>query len=98
MYTDCSKTRIAKVWKNIGQTDGRTELGNIVSTEFCYRLYNSNIFIFQSAIAFRNENERRKTFEGFWSDTWPVSPKTLAQAGFYYLGETHVNQQFRVIS
>ena len=41
----------------------------------------------QSAIAFRDENERRKTFEGFWSDTWPVSPKALAQAGFYYCGE-----------
>lgn len=40
-----------------------------------------------SAIGLRNENDRRKTFEGFWSDTWPVSPKALAQAGFYYCGK-----------
>ena len=41
----------------------------------------------QSAIAFRNENERQRTFDGFWSDTWPVSSKALAQAGFYYCGK-----------
>jgi len=45
-----------------------------------------NMGVTRSAIAFRDENERRKTFEGFWSDTWPVSPKALAQAGFYYCG------------
>merc|ERR1719259_966931 len=45
-----------------------------------------NMGVSRSAIAFRDENERRKTFEGFWSDTWPVSPKALAQAGFYYCG------------
>ena len=45
-----------------------------------------NMDITRSAIAFCEENERRKTFEGFWSDTWPVSPKALAQAGFYYCG------------
>ena len=45
-----------------------------------------NMGVIRSAIAFRDENERRKTFEGFWSDTWPVSPKALAQAGFYYCG------------
>ena len=26
----------------------------------------------QSTIAFRGDNERKKTFEGFWSATWPV--------------------------
>ena len=36
---------------------------------------------------FRDENERRKTYEGFWSDAWPVSPKALAQAGFFYCGK-----------
>ena len=41
----------------------------------------------QSAVAFRDENERRKTFEGFWSDIWPVSSKALAQAGFFYCGK-----------
>ena len=41
----------------------------------------------QSIIAFRDENKRRKTFEGFWCDTWPVSAKSLAQAGFYYCGK-----------
>ena len=40
----------------------------------------------RSMIALRDENERRKTFEGFWSDTWPVSSKALVQAGFFYCG------------
>ena len=41
----------------------------------------------QSAIAFRDENARRKTFEGFWRDTWPVSAKAMVQAGFFHCGE-----------
>ena len=45
-----------------------------------------NLGVTRSTIAFRDENERRKSFKGFWSDTWPVSPKALAQAGFYYCG------------
>jgi len=40
----------------------------------------------QGAIAFRDEIERRKTFEGLWRDECPVSPETLVQAGFYYCG------------
>ena len=47
------------------------------------------VAFFQGAIAYRDENERRKTFEGFWSDMWPISPKALAQAGFYYCGMHH---------
>ena len=41
----------------------------------------------QRMIAFRDETERRKTFEDLWCDTWPVSAKSLAQAGFYYCGK-----------
>ena len=44
------------------------------------------VFLFQSAIALRDENERQKTFDGFWRDNWPISPKALAQAGFFYCG------------
>lgn len=45
-----------------------------------------NMGVTRSAVAFRDENERRKTFEGFWRDIWPVSSKALAQAGFFYCG------------
>ena len=40
----------------------------------------------RSAITFRDENQRKKSFEGFWSNMWPVTPNTLAQAGFFYCG------------
>ena len=41
----------------------------------------------RSAIDFlQDEKERMKTFEGSWCETWPVSPKALAQAGFFYCG------------
>ena len=46
----------------------------------------SIMFLFQSALAFRDENQRIKTFEGFWSNIWPISPKALAQAVFFYCG------------
>ena len=31
----------------------------------------------RSAITFCDENQRKKSFEGFWSNMWPVTPNTL---------------------
>ena len=46
----------------------------------------TNRGVTRGAIAFRDENHRKKSFEGLWSDKWPVTPNALAQAGFYYCG------------
>ena len=48
--------------------------------------YTQRMGVRKGVIAFRDENEREKSFEGFWSSTWPVMHNALAQAGFFYCG------------